>query len=185
MSREIRKPKGKLINPTFFVFCEGKTEELYIKFLKSKYRLPIDIDTKIAGNRINASHIRNYKSQKQKHPKDRTYLMYDLDAPKMLEKLQGINNTFLISSNPCFELWYLLHFQELTGEIDSNHCLERLQQQFPSFRKEILDEKLKFVLDSKQEKAIHRAMKLEKYKNPSSEVFRLIQDLEEVKKATV
>lgn len=25
-------------------------------------------------------------------------------------------------------------------------------------------------------------MKLEKYKNPSSEVFRLIQDLEEVKK---
>lgn len=90
MSRDIRKPKGKLINPTFFVFCEGKTEELYIKFLKSKYRLPIDIDTKIAGNRINASHIRNYKSRKQIHTKDKTYLMYDLDAPKMLKNCKEL-----------------------------------------------------------------------------------------------
>jgi len=36
-----RKPsKGKKINPTLFIFCEGKTEESYINFLKSFYRIP-------------------------------------------------------------------------------------------------------------------------------------------------
>ena len=52
MSRTIRKPRGKSINPTFFVFCEGETEEQYVCYLRSKYRLPIDIDAKVAGNRI-------------------------------------------------------------------------------------------------------------------------------------
>jgi len=87
MKRQIRKPKGKEINPTFFVFCEGETEEQYIGFLRSEYRLPIVIDAKIAGNRITEKYIRNYKNNKVTHPKDKTYLVYDLDAPKMLEKL--------------------------------------------------------------------------------------------------
>jgi len=35
MSRTIRIPKGKSINPTFFVFCEGETEEKYICYVVS------------------------------------------------------------------------------------------------------------------------------------------------------
>ncbi|MDP4915040.1 MAG: RloB family protein [Saprospiraceae bacterium] len=46
MSRNKRIPKGKVINPTFYVFCEGETEEAYINYLRSKYRLPILIDAK-------------------------------------------------------------------------------------------------------------------------------------------
>lgn len=38
MSHKIRKSKGKQINPTFFVFCEGKTEEQYIEYLRSKFK---------------------------------------------------------------------------------------------------------------------------------------------------
>lgn len=41
--------KGKKINPHFWVFCEGETEEAYIRFLRSEYRLPIEIIPKIAG----------------------------------------------------------------------------------------------------------------------------------------
>jgi len=74
MKRQIRKPKGKEINPTFFVFCEGETEEQYIGFLRSEYRLPIVIDAKIAGNRITEKYIRNYKDSKLTHPKDKAYL---------------------------------------------------------------------------------------------------------------
>ena len=33
------KPKGKRINPTYWVFCEGKTEETYVAYLRTKYRL--------------------------------------------------------------------------------------------------------------------------------------------------
>jgi hypothetical protein len=181
MSHQNRKSKGRTINPTFFVFCEGKTEESYVNYLRTKYRLPIHIDAKTAGNRLTEKYIRNYKRDKVVHPKDKTYLMYDLDAPKMLDKLQGISNAILISSNPCFELWLLLHYQEQTTEISTKNCIASLKSHHIAYKKEVLDEILKAVLNSKQQKAIHRALKLAKYKNPSSEVFKLIQDLEEVR----
>lgn len=78
------------MKPTFFVFCEGETEEAYVKFLKSRYRIPIEIDSKVAGNRITNKYINNYKKEKFTHVKDKTFLLYDLDTPKMLEKLQQI-----------------------------------------------------------------------------------------------
>ncbi len=34
MARQPRISKGKTIRPTFFVFCEGETEEAYVGFLK-------------------------------------------------------------------------------------------------------------------------------------------------------
>ena len=62
MNRNKRTPKGKVINPTFFVFCEGETEEEYIGYLRSKYRLPVLIDAKIAGNRITDKYIQNWNA---------------------------------------------------------------------------------------------------------------------------
>ena len=40
-----KKSLGKKINPTYYVFCEGDTEEEYIKHLKHHYRIPIEINT--------------------------------------------------------------------------------------------------------------------------------------------
>jgi hypothetical protein len=68
MSRNKRIPKGKEINPTFYVFCEGETEESYINYLRSKHRLPILIDAKIAGNRITGKYIQNYKKDVSVRP---------------------------------------------------------------------------------------------------------------------
>ncbi len=121
------------------MFCEGKTEEQYINFLRSKYRLPISIDSKIAGNRITKKYINNYKRDKEVHSKDKTFLVYDLDAPKMLEKLQAITDTTLISSNPCFELWFLLHFREQKAEISSEGCLCALHSHHKTYGKGVLD----------------------------------------------
>jgi len=66
-----RKPsKGKKIRPHFWVFCEGQTEEAYISHLRSEYRVPIEIVTKITGNNINESKIKNHKAGKPVHKKD-------------------------------------------------------------------------------------------------------------------
>ena len=35
-----RKPQGRSVRPTFFVFCEGETEEEYVSFLRSHFRVP-------------------------------------------------------------------------------------------------------------------------------------------------
>jgi hypothetical protein len=34
MARRRKESKGKKINPTLFVFCEGETEEAYTNLLK-------------------------------------------------------------------------------------------------------------------------------------------------------
>jgi len=61
MGSSRNRPKGKKIRPTFFIFCEGKTEDQYIKFLKSQYRIPIEINSKKADHSISEKYIDNYK----------------------------------------------------------------------------------------------------------------------------
>ena len=47
MKSKRQASKGKKINPHFWVFCEGETEEAYIRFLRSEYRLPVEIIQKL------------------------------------------------------------------------------------------------------------------------------------------
>jgi len=128
MGRSRHSSKGKKTNPIFFVFCEGKTEKLYIKFLKSQFRIPFEVDSKIAKNDISENYIKSYKKGKFLHEKDKTFLLYDLDAPKMLEKLQAIKGTILLASNPCIELWYLLHYKEQKAAINCKKCNVELKK---------------------------------------------------------
>ena len=64
MSSKRRASKGKKINPHFWVFCEGETEESYVCFLRSKYRIPIEIISKVVGNKITQRFIESYKRGK-------------------------------------------------------------------------------------------------------------------------
>ena len=185
MNKQRRTSKGKSVRPTFFVFCEGETEEAYIAFLRATYKLPIEIDTKISGNRITAKYIANYKKTKDLHPKDKTYLVYDLDVTGILSNLQKISDTVLIASNPCFELWYLLHYQNQQAELSSKECENNLSVYMRNYKKGCIDDKLKLQLMVKKGEAIGRAKKLKPYDNPSTDVFRLIEDLEKVKIETI
>ena len=45
-----RKPQGRSVRPTFFVFCEGETEEEYVRFLRSHFRVPIEIDASVTDS---------------------------------------------------------------------------------------------------------------------------------------
>ena len=182
MSRKRKAPKGKKMKPTFFVFCEGKTEELYVKYLKSKYRIPFEIDTQIAQNKITFNYIENYKQSRFTHEKDKTFLLYDIDAPMMLDKLQKIDDTTLLVSSPCIELWYLLHYKEQKAELNCHACIKELEKRNRQYSKISIDAKLRGHLDIHQQKAVYRAKKLSQYKNPSSTVYLLIDELEAVHK---
>lgn len=182
MSRKRRKPsQRRKIKPTYFVFCEGKTEEEYIKFLRKKYRVPILIDPHVAKNRISDRYIKSYKKDKSSHEKDKTFLLYDNDAPKMLEKLRAIPDVELLISTPCIELWFLLHYQEQNAEISTNECGKELLKHNSDYKKGELGSKLCERLDTKVLKACNRAKKLKAYSNPSSTVYLFIEDLDEVK----
>lgn len=183
MAKRRRAPRGKKINPTLFVFCEGETEVSYINLLKSVYRIPsIHIHPKIRGNNITSDYINNYKRDKPTHEKDMNFLMYDLDVPNMLERLSGIEDCILLVSNPCIELWFLLHYKNQTANIDNVRCCREMTNRNRTYKKGLIDIKLKEKLISKIEDALKRAKRLTEYNNPSSTVYRLIEVLNDLKK---
>jgi len=183
MAKRRRAPRGKKINPTLFVFCEGETEVSYINLLKSVYRIPsIHIHPKIRGNNISSDYIYNYKRDKPTHEKDMNFLMYDLDVPNMLERLSGIEGCILLVSNPCIELWFLLHYKNQTANINNVRCCREMTNRNRTYKKGLIDIKLKEKLISKIEDALKRAKGLTEYNNPSSTIYRLIEVLNELKK---
>lgn len=111
MGRKRKAPRQKSINPHFWVFCEGETEEAYIAFLRSAYRVPIEIISKVVGSRITDRFIVAHKKGKPVRDKDKDFLMYDADVSVIVENLKKIKNATLLLSNPTLELWFLLHYK--------------------------------------------------------------------------
>lgn len=181
MGRTSRQSKGKVINPTFFVFCEGKSEETYVKYLRACYRLPIEVVPKVSDSNISNKFIQNCKRQYESHPKDQTFLMFDLDVEGMYQHLSSIPNATLICSNPCIEFWLLLHYTDQKSAIDALKCIREFKKHEPQYEKGYLTNSLKEKLLHCKSTAMERARKLVLYHNPSSSVYRFIEELEKVK----
>ena len=178
MGRKMRNSRGKTMKPNFFVFCEGKTEINYVKFLRSVFRVPIQVIAKKSDSNISVDFIEHSKRDYVLTQNDQTFLMFDLDVEGMLEHLQKIPQATLLVSNPCVELWFLLHFQSIDKETTSDSCLRMLKTHSPQYEKGALTELEKRILVENMSKAIERAKRLEDYRNPSSTVYRLIEAME-------
>ena len=175
--------KEKKINPHFWVFCEGETEESYISFLRSEYRLPIEIIPKVAGMSIDEAYIKSYKKGQLTHKKDKDFLIYDGDVPEVLEKLKKIKNITLIVSNPSIELWFLLHYKNQTAALTGKDCIRELNNRNRNnYKKGTLDNHLIDKLKEKRSDACLRSKKLQIFNNPSTNVYLFIESLDEVKK---
>ena len=177
MGRKARISKGKQMKPNFFVFCEGETEMAYVKFLRSLYRAPIQVIPKKGKSNISEDFIEKSKNEYVRTEQDKVFLMYDLDVDGMLEQLQKIPNAELLVSNPCMELWFLLHYQDQKSEISSDRCIKKLQKFSNEYKKGILSEEEKTFLAEKKDLAIERAKNMIGYQNPSSTVYKLLEKL--------
>lgn len=180
MARKQRVSRGKTMRPNFFVFCEGETEEAYMGILRAHYRAPIQIITKKTLLNVTPALISRIKANYICTKNDRTFLMYDLDVPTVLERLKKIPNATLLCSNPCIELWLLLHYTNQKTELSSKECLNKLTSLNPMYRKGLMDINLKLQLLQNTLAAISRAKALHKYQNPSTSIYELIEILEEM-----
>ena len=179
MGRKVRISKGKQMKPNFFVFCEGETEIAYVKFLRSLYRAPIQVIVKKGKSNISEDYIERSQNEYVRTEQDKVFLMYDLDVDGMLEQLQKIPNAELIVSNPCIELWFLLHYQDQKSEISSDKCIKKLQKVSKEYKKGTLSEEEKDVLAKNKDQALERAKKLVEFQNPSTTIHRLLDLLKE------
>lgn len=174
MGRKARVSRGKQMKPIFFVFCEGETEIAYVKFLRSLYRSPIQVIPKKGKSNITEAFIERSKNDYVRTVQDKVFLMYDLDVDGMLDHLLKIPNVELLVSNPCIELWFLLHYQEQKSEITSDECIKKLQKVSQKYKKGTLSEEEKECFAENKEQAAERAKKLVDYKNPSTTIYKLL-----------
>ncbi|MCE2961550.1 MAG: RloB family protein [Chitinophagales bacterium] len=176
--------KGKIINPKFWVFCEGETEEAYISLLRRKYRFSsLEIIPKVAHLSIDNRFINAYKRDKFLHENDKTFLVYDIDNSDILARLQSINSAIIIGSNPSIELWFLLHYKAETANITVEKCIRELSNRNSNiYKKGKIDNKLEFKLTEKICDAIKRSKTLKVFDNPSTSFHIFIDELDKIKK---
>lgn len=177
MARKAKQPRGKKMNPTFFVFCEGKTEAAYVDLLRRNFRVPVEIIARVSDSNISQPYIDRCRRDRFTTPEDKTFLMFDLDVPGMLEHLKKIKEATLLLSNPCIEYWFLLHYNEVNKEMSSAQCLARLKAIDAEYSKGDFSVAMKKVLIEGIDTAASRAKAKEDYTNPSTTVHLLTDEI--------
>lgn len=182
MARKERTSQGRMMRPNYFVFCEGDSEVAYVETLRSHYRLPIHIIAKKTLLNITPALVERCKATYIQTKSDQTFLMYDLDVRNMFERLHKVPGATLLCSNPCFELWLLLHFTEQNAELTSEECVNRLSSFVKQYKKGTLSTSDRNYLIDNTPIATERAKRLSAFNNPSTSIYLLTDQLDELKK---
>lgn len=168
--------------PNFFVFCEGDSEVKYVEILRSYFRRPVHIIAKKTLLNITPALVERCKAAYIQTKDDHTFLMYDLDVPSVLERLKKIPNTTLLCSNPCFEIWLLLHAKDQKAAIETDALIKELKKSAPvwkNYSKSSFTDTQKSFLNDNTDLAVARAKKLHEFQNPSTGIYKLIEMLAE------
>ena len=161
------------------VICEGETEERYINLLEKWYKSPIRIVSHIEGTRITQSLVENRTREMNpsKYEKVHTFMMYDMDVPSINEKILSCNAEKQLS-NPCFEIWLLLHAKEQKTAITTDALIKELKKSatvWKNYAKSDFTNTQEAFLKSNTDTATSRAKKLKELQNPSTGVYKLIE----------
>lgn len=195
----VRSPKR-----TFLIFCEGeRTETDYLKALKSEpavrqvASVDIQIDEDTHGSApltlVKAAAEARERANDEQGEIDEVWCIFDVEQPTnhpnlkeaiALARSKAVN---VAVSNPCFELWLLLHFQDQSAGLDTNSARRQLKQHDGTEGKG-LDGSMYM---HRREEAARRACLLAKKHegdgtkfpddNPSSSMYRFLDAVEQPK----
>jgi len=191
------------------IVCEGgKTEPLYFKSFTEKLRLSNEVEVVVEGSREGSAPISvvdhaitrraERKSEARTSPLltefDAVWCVIDVEAPQPHESLNrafdkaNSSELRVALSNPCFEYWYILHFEKAAPLFHANKdVVKRLRKHYQDYQKNSPDT-FERVFPS-TETAIKNAelvIKERKYGkdlrtcNPSTHVHLLVKHLSEM-----
>lgn len=192
--RKVRKQKSKIL-----IAAEGKnkTEKTYFSNFedgKKSYNITYARGNNTDPLKLVKMLIKEIDELKlDLQDDDVAYCIFDTDVDpnknKIIEEaiqLAKKNNIKIITSSPCIELWFLLHYDYTTANMDNEEVIERLKEYYPKYEKNIniYPDIIKGI-----DLAIERAKKLEKYQNdnnrrigtveanPNTEVYKIVEYL--------
>ena len=168
-----RKSGSRMQKPIILIIAEGKnvTESQYFRTLqdrKSEYNIKVLIPghtTDPAGMKEKVEKF--WKENDMDEGKgDLAFIVLDLDCDaekaKLLKKLsaQSTISKFIVS-NPCFEVWFLLHFRYSTkGYYSSAEVVRDLRNFIPNYEK---NTEVNSIIEESLEDAYKNAKRLEKH----------------------
>jgi hypothetical protein len=162
--------------PVYFIFCEGETEYAYINLLRSHFRFPIEIRSKVLGTSINRTKILRMLDGNIDWNKDKVFLIYDSDIESINTKLGQIEFAFSIFSYPCFEAWLLLHFEISIKSDSCDDITSQIRTYYPAYKKGEISLRMGALLIENMTFAITNAKKLVP-RRKGSHLFDFIESL--------
>lgn len=179
-ARKFRKPRQA--KKVYLVICEGETEREYVEMLKRHFRVPITIKTKVSGNALNPRLVKQYIAELNVDSAADydVFYVYDEDVRIVADRLRALPGIAILS-NPCIELWFLLHTKDCCRQLDADEIVRLLRNSDPrwhNYSKGTLDSRHTQVLTENYSIASQRARKLSPACNPSSNMYEFIDLLE-------
>ena len=160
----VRKPGAAVEAQTVAIVCEGKvTERVYFEGIRRDLRLPTT-RLKVTGIGSDPLHVVNAANDLA-GAFDQVWAVFDVEAPKPHTRLNaaleraGSLNVRCAVSNPCFEFWLLLHFQDWTAYLDNAGAREKIKKCPCQYSDKDFDFASTWLT---HQKAIDRAVKLHK-----------------------
>jgi hypothetical protein len=104
-----------------------------------------------------------------------------LDAARRLAAKEGVE---IAVSNPCFELWALLHFESHTAHVTARKVAEMLGRHMPGYRKDLDLKLMRGRFDVARQRALelegmHEKNGLQGGENPSTRAWAVVDALRE------
>lgn len=182
--------------PIFYIFCEGeRTEPDYFRALRNSLapKLNINIEFPYVGAvphtianhavEFKKSEFRSKRRVSSFNENDQVWAVFDRDQHPNFDEAVRLckkNNVPVGRSNPCFEVWLILHFEDYGAQDNSQEVKKR-------FNKLLRDEKISQKHDRYRELVKHvedaerratkqmefRCQEDNKYGNPSTTVGQL------------
>lgn len=182
MASRREKAPNKRMRRVALVICEGETEAGYVNLIKKWYKSPVRIISHVEGAKITQSLVDKRTRELKISALDKvgTFLMYDMDVPAVNEKVMACKAELLLS-NPCFEIWLLLHVKDQRSALSSDAALRELKKSalvWNNYNKASYTDTQKAFLKEHLSEAISRAKELKEYQNPSTRMYKLLEILE-------
>ncbi len=190
-----RKPRRKVI-----IVCEGKKTEInYFNGLKTRNSGVEIIAT--YGKCTDPKSIIKYAEERMKSKwsidfdeGDGVWCAFDVDQNddstlKDTYEHAKTKNIQIALSNPCFEIWFLLHYKQIFSQITRQDTEKELKTFIKNYEK---NQKINDILKEKLSHAINNAKKLNiihetnsiplftRESNPSTQVFKLIEFIQQL-----
>jgi len=193
-----RKTGNRKEYATVLIVCEGqKTERIYFNRYKER-KSGLRIETQNSNITDPANLVKFALRQIEKYDLDldngdQVWCVFDTDrnTDENIRKAESLAGTKvkLCLSNPCFEIWYLIHFGYFNNTISTAELQRKLKTYIKDYEKtkdcfNLLlakrDDAIKYAKKLNQEHQTAKTKLLSTKSNPSTQVVQLVEYILEV-----